>query len=304
MATDMSLSPDEVTDHELDALMQELNALNPLKYKKSKEHIMAQAMVVYKSAENLPRHPAVENQKSEYLERIEEDFKLDQELGLRGQVENKCVRSVKHDTDTLVKDTQYMEVTLKDIEQKIFKMERMKDLCVLHNILSFLKFSLPMVLSLSSAVFMPIIAYHIFGTPKLFSEVWYVVPLVLLGLAIFAFFFYKEKGFKIIKCKLVHEDTKVTKMDIPYGAKLKMKEAKDLEIFDKFLIFYPKLEERNISQEEFIEMITPRLDPAVCGVYTIDGKEHWYLIVFWDVKKDIERMFNSIKKNFKDLKLA
>lgn len=61
------------------------------------------------------------------------------------------------------------------------------------------------------------------------------------------------------------EDFDTTKVEIPYGAKLRYEEAVETKEFDQFLVCYPSLEELT--------------DPAIVGVAD-DGS--WKLIALWD----------------------
>ena len=73
------------------------------------------------------------------------------------------------------------------------------------------------------------------------------------------------------------EDIKETTVRIPKGAKIKLLKAVKSKIFDEFVIAYPKF-------AKTIKHIYP--DPAILGK-TTDGR--MYMIVYWDVKKDVDK---------------
>jgi len=113
----------------------------------------------------------------------------------------------------------------------------------------------------------------------------------------------KEKRtiyFTSIKAELDLRPLKETDIEIPYGAKLKAEEAFDSKIFEALVIAHPKFTVQKNSIE-IKEKIIPRinLDPAICGV-TADDR--LFMIVYWDVKKDIEKTAQKIKK-FRKFKL-
>ena len=106
--------------------------------------------------------------------------------------------------------------------------------------------------------------------------------------------------FTSIKAELDLRPLKETDIEIPYGAKLKAEEAFDTKIFEALVIAHPKFTVQKNSIE-IKEKIIPKidLDPAILGM-TAD--ERLFMIVYWDVKKDIEKTAQKIKK-FRKFKL-
>lgn len=86
----------------------------------------------------------------------------------------------------------------------------------------------------------------------------------------------------ITRATLKFERIKDTKIAIPYGACLKIKEASQKK-FDKILICYPE-----ITKQKFIT------DPAIIGVYEKGDTMSLHLIYYWDIPKDIERAKHEI----------
>lgn len=89
------------------------------------------------------------------------------------------------------------------------------------------------------------------------------------------------------------EDVKDTMIEIPRIAKLKMKEAKDSELFEAFTIAHPQFRvDRQIYAPTF------KLDPVILGV-TKDSR--MFMICWWDIQKDIDKVLKNINlfKKFK-----
>ena len=111
----------------------------------------------------------------------------------------------------------------------------------------------------------------------------------------------RDVSFKywFIGVKLNMESVSQTAIQIPYPAKLKMKEAKDSGLFEGFSIVRPEFFTDQKSFKPSFQF--PRFsDPAILGV-TKDSR--MFMVVWWDIEHDVDRVKTSIKK-FKKFKVS
>ena len=130
-------------------------------------------------------------------------------------------------------------------------------------------------------------------TPTFLGASW-VVANFSLTVAAFASFFVLDNydGFewKFVSIGLKKEEISSTHLKIPYGALLKMKEAREANIFTGFNIYYPEVEMKTVKFE-FPQPAS--IDPAICG--NLENGEKC-LICYWDIPKDIDKAKERIKE--------
>lgn len=97
---------------------------------------------------------------------------------------------------------------------------------------------------------------------------------------------------KRLRVRLITENIEHTHIKIPFGALLRLKEAKEKKIFDYFVVAYPSVLTENLSR-----------DPAILGVkygpkteFTHTRDEDKYMIVFWDLEKEQAKAVRDIKE--------
>ena len=269
---------------------------------------------------NFIRHPKAQLDAA-YMEPLKNEINLDIELGLKGQFNLDQQKILKKDIDELTRSNNYWEVSQRTLE-KLFKVPQLRALCVLPNLKEALFQSasggrVPLILS---GLFLFFTAASIklgFLSSKLPTSVHgflAIIACVILGIcavaaiimAISSFFsdgfMNRDVSFKywFIGVKLNMESATQTKIQIPYPAKLKMKEAKDSGLFEGFSIVRPEFftNQKNFKPSFKLPPFPP--DPAILGV-TKDNR--MFMVVWWDVEHDIDRVKTSIKK-FKKFKIA
>ena len=109
----------------------------------------------------------------------------------------------------------------------------------------------------------------------------------------------KKLSYFIIAVKVDTIPLSSVSSPIPYGAKLKVLEAKKTGIFKDFVFATPEFVIE--SKNHIIDMKKnfPQIDPAILGV-TEDKR--MYMIVYWDLDKDVEKIIKNIN-DFKKYKL-
>jgi hypothetical protein len=101
--------------------------------------------------------------------------------------------------------------------------------------------------------------------------------------------------YEVLKVKLDMTPLKKVDMKIPYGAKLKVQEAAKTGIFEDFVLAKPVF---SVEQKEIIIDLKP--DPAILGI-TKDSR--MFMIVYWDIQKDKEKVLKEIHR-FRKYKLT
>jgi hypothetical protein len=102
-----------------------------------------------------------------------------------------------------------------------------------------------------------------------------------------------QLNYDFIKVALEMEPIKQTKVKIPLMAKLKIKEAKDSELFEDFTIAYPRV---TLENKKHWLGLHKKVDPVILGV-TKD--ERMFMVCWWDVKHEVDRAqtdLNMFKK--------
>jgi hypothetical protein len=249
------------------------------------------------------RHKKAESN-PQYLQEFSEDIKLDIELGLQNQFEMDQAKVLKKDIDILTSSNNYFQVTPK-LLNKLFKIGALRSNCILHNLIesiveSILGIRRPLIFSITFAIFGMLTL--IVGNHDSFILFLAMISLIVLDVIFFCLVFASlvnpafgtvDFKFEFMKINLVMEDIKQTKILLPRIAKLKMKEAQDSELFEAFTIAYPEFKiEEKIFKPKF------KFDPVILGV-TKDSR--MYMICWWDIKKDIDKVRENIRlfKKFK-----
>ncbi|MBW2992975.1 hypothetical protein KY317_00180, partial [Candidatus Woesearchaeota archaeon] len=233
------------------------------------------------------------------------EIELEQELGLTKQSLLSNTELLMSDIDELTSSKNYYPVSEKMLN-KMFGMRRLLNKCLIHNAKEIIINS-----AISTVTPLPVclvlLAFCIWGSIEGSQHGIALLKAISIGGIIISSFgaiigliVLCNKGIKIsydfVITRLKTENIKSTSKKIPYGALLKLKEAKDTEIFKDFIIAYPDV---NMKHKE-IDIQLPRmeLDPALLGV-TDDNR--MFLICWWDIKHDIDKADKKIDwiKNFK-----
>ena len=262
------------------------------------------------------RHPKAQLD-AVYMEPLKNELNLDIELGLKGQFDLDQQKILKKDIDELTRSNNYWEVTHRTLD-KLFKVPQLRMSCVLPNLKEALTQSIlgaRVPLILSGLFFFFAAAAILFGCAKLPRSLPFfsgpacgllgICAVVAISLAISSFFsdgfMNRDVSFKywFIGVKLNMESVSQTAIQIPYPAKLKMKEAKDSGLFEGFSIVRPEFFTDQKSFKPSFQF--PRFsDPAILGV-TKDSR--MFMVVWWDIEHDVDRVKTSIKK-FKKFKVS
>ncbi len=248
------------------------------------------------------RHHLMEEEERPYVKEKEDEIALDRELELNRQARYDSEDILRMDINELTKSNNYHRVNTKLME-KMFNMPGFKTMCLwtnLNSIFNYIWMPLKGVLITTS-----IIALAIYGLTFLSwgtTTPWNLGAPVLLfvvggvleyAFALYASIWFKKNKLKLLKARMVSEDVRETEVRMPYGAKLKLKEAVDTKIFISFNINYPTM-----AEDDYGFIPTMKTDPAITGK-TEDGR--YYMVCWWDVANDIDKVETKIKmfKKFK-----
>lgn len=257
----------------------------------------------------LLRHDLMANTSNDVVKKIAEEMKVDNELGLVNQASITAKKSLMHDIDELTSSRDYFEVTPEHLK-KLFKISSIQRRCLIYNIQSTIKGILtagflPIMLCL--ALIYPVTVFSAWVFPPAFKACTPFLALLsicaVLGwigeivLLIFGFTTWSGKKIRytLMDVKLKTVPLSSVFSPIPYGAKLKVLEAKKTGIFEDFVYATPEFETTGVQKE----VKYPTVDPAVLGV-TKDKR--MYMIVYWDLDKDVAKVVKQIK-DFKKFKL-
>ena len=258
-------------------------------------------------------------QNADYAVAISKEIDLDRELGLAGQIDLDSKSLLKKDIDELTRSNDYFQVPKKYLN-KLFKIPQLRMLCFFPNAIElflqtfrgirvpFILFVVGILLSFICVHF-ACLASHLQGG----YEAKIIILTVLVGLGSLVAFImcissFFDGGFMnrdvdfnycFMKVKLNIEPIKETKIKIPYGAKLKFKEAKDSNLFEDFSIAFPQFYTTNKNIHPRFEIPKPP-DPAILGI-TKDNR--FFMVCFWDVEHDVDRVKTDIKR-FKKFKVS
>lgn len=255
----------------------------------------------------LVRHDLLKNKPNELISTLQEELNVDKELGLDNQAKITASKSLKNDIDELTTSNDYFEVS-KDLLKTLFQVPSLQAKCFFYNIISALKgfFSagaLPLSLhGLMIIMLVPLTYYASWLNEQPDAILTYLMKgscvlgfigeVFLLAVGISTWFDRK------IEYDVLNIDLKIIPLEdvsdeIPYGAKLKVLEAKKSNIFEDFVYAKPEF----FIERKIINM--PVVDPAILGV-TRDKR--MYMIVYWDIDKDVEKVVKQIE-HFKKFKL-
>lgn len=255
------------------------------------------------------QHLPANHENLDYVKEFKKNIDLDIELNLEGQAKHAAKDLIDNDIDEILKGEPYEEVNLNDLE-RLFSIPSMRKQVSVWNFMHKYKYSMMafvgfLVLSNSAWALSHSSVFNHDGIPQLL-EVWSVLGVIALGCSAIVSLVHSFKfshpdhvpAHSKIVVDLRMESVEKTEMKIPYGAKLRLKEAYDTGKFDEFQIAYPKPRVEQVPRPE------PKIvDPAIIGVKKnkLTRTEKWYMIVFWDIPKDKEITQKKIKelKRFK-----
>lgn len=245
------------------------------------------------------RHILMRGKETEYSKRAQEELDIDQALGLKFQAEMSAKEVVKKDIDTLTSSKDWVPITKQQLE-KLFGFGKFKMICALENIKEsligvykdnagfWISFAFLFAASLSIVcAFKASPINMVFRTGAILSTVTSFI--FTMG------FLVNNDGFRFnfafMWPVLKMERLVNTEVRIPYGAKLKTHEAYESKVFEEFLLAKPEIKFTEHSHKVSLPKLP--VDPAIVGA-TKDGR--MFLIVYWDVENDKEKMTSDIKR--------
>ncbi|MFW6311094.1 MAG: hypothetical protein ACOC1K_02540 [Nanoarchaeota archaeon] len=247
----------------------------------------------------IKRHPLMEGMNDKnYVREFQKEAEIDAKLGLKNQSEISIKKVIEKDIDELTNSRDYYEVNKKILE-KLFDLNKLKNKCVSYNageaIKSTFKCAKPQFYILFSSLGLATLGFLTLNIPVVvvFS---FLCALVLL-IAFVTTIGEVEFEYTFIDVRLDIEPVKTTNIKIPYGAKLKLLEAKESGIFEDFAIISPKFEENTVYKN--IHVPNFNIDPAIVG---LTADKRMFMVVYWDIEKDKEKVINDIKR-FKKFKV-
>jgi hypothetical protein len=304
-----------------DAIVKEESAFRPAaldtEYEEIKPREPELAATVPATLEtfSLVRHDLMKGKSNSVIESVIKEIEVDQELGLDQQLALTGSRALVNDIDELTSSRNYFQVS-QELLKKLFQFNKLQWDCVWFNILSpvkgFFKAGvLPLFLHAAMLLLIyPMILYSMkiwplvskLTTPFLVTlSVFNIILWLGLGaLLVLGFVFWDGRAISYVRIGIKIKSTPLSMVSekIPYGAKLKVLEAKKTGIFKDFVYITPEF-----NYEERYKIIKypelPSIDPAILGT-TEDGR--MYMIVYWDIEKDVAKVVKEIE-HFKKFKL-
>jgi hypothetical protein len=256
---------------------------------------------------DISRHPLAKEKVTPEIEKIQKELEIDKKLGLAPQAVMTANQALSLDINELTKSNNYMEVT-PSLLGRLFNITRLKLMCWTTNVKSFFEALLPDCLTpvVSSVICLALVPLFAFLSSKCFMHhpSWIVVSEcvgIIIGWGLNAtlagFAIYKWVNLNIvwdsINVKVNTQLLSTVTAKIPMGAKLKVLEAQETKIFDEFIYAYPlfSIEKREIDVKKYIPRIN--IDPAILG-RTKDDR--MFMIVYWDIKRDVEHVIEQISE--------
>lgn len=250
----------------------------------------------------LHRHALMNGKVTEASAKAAEELALDKELGLLNQARETADNVLSNDIDELTASNDYYEVTREMIE-KLFGLTAMKFNCSVYNFKSYWRGRFKAWVASGGAFAGSIFSIALLaGMLFAFNTKWNS-GLSLLGWGAIVCFITAitflcatigelisvRYNYTEIRTDVAIDSIREVTTKIPYGAKLKVLEAKKTGIFEDFVMAELKF------TSEHRTVTPPRLniDPAILGV-TKDKR--MFMIVYWDIKHDIEKTKNHIKR--------
>lgn len=211
------------------------------------------------------------------MEQLKEEIAVFKELGLDKQV---SLREIQAEIDGM----EYYPVTMRDLE-KLFGM-RLIHLATAWANIKAAAYHSP-VLGIGSVFFISVvvglfgagIGNILWGHPGFGAALCFGGSFASLAAIAMTAFMMDELRTKLV-ASLVTEPIRFASIKIPYGAALRYKEALEKGVFESFEVIYPNVVEQKIAK-----------DPAIVGL----KQGQMYMIVFWDIAKDRERVIRKIK---------
>jgi len=274
------------------------------------------------------RHPLMASVDRPYVARYQKEVEIDRKLGLKNQKTEKEL--LAQDIADLTASNEYYQVT-PDILKKMFQFGRLQTICFLLSARNFLVGLVKDVwknammasiwFGLGSWTFVTFISFFRHhpsatgGAAGVLSLLCVgVLAGVSLGIERIVNVFTRSRvkmtqhgslerkqavtvrGLHIewdkIQVDLDLTDLKESSIKIPYNAKLKTLEAQEKNIFKGFTVVRPVLEVSRETYKAELPEVNFNLDPVICGVAQ-DNK--LYLIAWWDIQKDIDKVKANIK---------
>ncbi len=255
-------------------------------------------------------------QNKEVMERIQEDIALNLSLGLNSQSKIQINEVVENEIEKLTSDS-YPEIDERGL-RKLFGVSAFRPALLLHNFVQLLK-NLVVVAMIPSFV---VVVRHVFPflgnvieTSGLFLACVGILGTALAAVGVvFSVLYWIASVPSMVSAQAKDNpcgwptwlqarylllDIKIelaseTSIKIPYGVKLKMKEAKDKNIFSGFVVAYPQIVSPEFKM--FSRLKANFVDPALMGVNRVNGERVMHLISYWDIEKDKERILNDMKR--------
>lgn len=283
------------------------------------------------------RHPTMKGVSRDYLERLQDELDVDQQLGLKNQMEIDTAQVLKEDINDLTKSNEYYQVTPELIE-KIFRVPQMNLKCFWLNVWEAIsktvmafKYALCFWIPSFVAAWFSVASFvHFAANQKEFLSFQGVMLALASVIMLICGFTIGMKGketvikkvtkqgsyrdapelveeqrafvfrfnYKFLWVKVKQENIKETGIKLPYHAKLKVLEARDKKIFEDFIIMYPEMHIITHEVEKITVIENRPPDPVILGV-TRDKR--FYMVAWWDIEKDIDRVEQNIElfKKFK-----
>ncbi|MDD5649650.1 MAG: hypothetical protein PHF86_04420 [Candidatus Nanoarchaeia archaeon] len=294
-------------DSGVDALVAEFEGVTNKKRSSDKDSLPAKLETL-----SLIRHKQMTGKSDKIIENISSELEIDKKLGLKNQAELTALKALNHDINELTSSRDFFEVS-QDLIKKLFQINKLKRKCFINNIVSKINaFFITGALPLSIHLFMLLTIYPIL---KFSMWIWPAVHqtpttglitlsvfnciswICMLGLLIAGFTLWEGRSIEYTLIDVNINSIPLSKVTdkIPYGAKLKVLEAKETGIFEDFVFITPEF----VSSVKHHNVSFPSVDPAILGVTT---DKRMYMIVYWDIEKDVAKVVKEIE-HFKKFKL-
>jgi hypothetical protein len=241
----------------------------------------------------MPRHELMKDKATDFYKQKQKEIELNEKLGLANQTILDTHQIVRDDINILTQSNNYICVNEKQLGE-IFEMKKLKRMAHQKTFSSFM--SAFKLMWINTLIFLPFLFSAMSVSAKVVTVFLWVATTagVMLPLS-----FNRHNGrrggtieWDVYSVDLKTENVENTEIHIPYGAKLKLLEAKETKIFNRFTISYPRLRVTGST------IALPDPDPAITG-HTMDGR--MFMVVYWDLKRDVEKITSKLQdlKKFK-----
>jgi hypothetical protein len=260
----------------------------------------------------LVRHELKVGDSDEMIESIKEELEIDKQLGLEKQAKITVEKALQHDIDNLTSSNDFFEVS-QNLMQRLFQISMLERKCFFANTLNMIKGVLTAgVLPLSLHVLFLLSIYPMLKFSMWIWPITTTAPTAMLvfisilncilwcsiivplgyGFSLWGNIIIK---YPVLRVKMESKPLSSVSDKIPYGAKLKVLEAKKTGIFQDFVFITPEF---SVKNEEY-KVRFPSIDPAILG---ITADKRMFMIVYWDIDKDVAKVIKEIEL-FKKFKL-